>query len=115
LAIKNISGFSSLFFRCPLLSLLWVSAPAQAQTVLTGTVRNAAGQPLEGILLEAETKAQPPATAFVISATDGRFALTLAATPASDSVYLHARALGYAEQLLRLPNQSKNKLSPESP
>ena len=90
-----------------LLVLLAVVLGAQAQTTFTGTVRNAAGQPLEGILLEAETKAQPPATAFVISAADGRFTLTLAATPASDSVYLHARALGYAELLRRLPNRSQ--------
>ena len=80
---------------------------AAAQTVLTGTVRSAAGQPLEGILLEAETKAQPPATAFVITAVDGSFKLTLATTPASDSVYLSARALGYAGQLLRLANRSQ--------
>ncbi|MET4076734.1 TonB-dependent receptor [Hymenobacter sp. UYCo722] len=80
---------------------------AAAQTTLTGTVRNAAGQPLEGILLEAETKAQPPATAFVISAADGSFRLTLDAKPASDSVYLHARALGYAAQLRRLSNHSQ--------
>ncbi len=83
--------------------LLFTLSTARAQTILTGTVRNAAGQPLEGILLEAETKTQPPATAFVISAADGTFKLTLAATPASDSLYLHARALGYAEQLRRLP------------
>ena len=80
---------------------------AAAQTVLSGTVRNAAGQPLEGILLEAETKVQPPATAFVISAADGSFRLTLDGKPASDSVYLHARALGYTAQLLRLPNRSQ--------
>ena len=91
-----------------LLILLATACPqAAAQTVLTGTVRNAAGQPLEGILLEAETKAQPPATAFVISSADGGFKLTLAATPASDSVYLYARALGYAAQLLRLVNRSQ--------
>ena len=78
-----------------------------AQIVLTGTVRNATGKPLEGILLEAETKTQPPATAFVISAANGSFKLTLEATPASDSVYLHARALGYAVQLLRLANRSQ--------
>ena len=90
-----------------MLMTLAVALGAQAQTTLTGTVRNAAGQPLEGILLEVETKAQPPATAFVISAVDGGFKLTLAATPASDSVYLHARALGYAEQLLRLANRSQ--------
>ncbi|SFQ79253.1 carboxypeptidase-like regulatory domain-containing protein [Hymenobacter arizonensis] len=78
-----------------------------AQTILTGTVRNAAGQPLEGILLEAETKTQPPATAFVVSAADGRFQLTLAATPASDSLLLSARAMGYAAQLQRLANRSQ--------
>ena len=81
--------------------------PAAAQTTLSGTVRDAAGQPLAGVLLEAETKAQPPATAFVISAADGSFRLMLAAAPASDSVYLHARALGYTEQLRRLPNRSQ--------
>ncbi|MCI1188950.1 Plug and carboxypeptidase regulatory-like domain-containing protein [Hymenobacter sp. DH14] len=86
---------------------LFGTRQANAQTTLTGTVRNAAGQPLEGILLEAETKAQPAATAFVISAADGSFKLTLAATPASDSVYRHARALGYAELLRRLPNRSQ--------
>ena len=89
------------------LKLALASPDAAAQVILTGTVRNAAGQLLEGILLEAETKAQPPATAFVISAADGSFRLMLAATPASDSVYLHARALGYAEQQLRLPNRSQ--------
>lgn len=81
--------------------------PAAAQTTLSGTVRDAAGQPLAGVLLEAETKTQPPATAFVISAADGSFRLMLAAAPASDSVYLHARALGYTEQLRRLPNRSQ--------
>ncbi|MGI4762244.1 MAG: hypothetical protein ACRYF0_16160 [Janthinobacterium lividum] len=70
-------------------------------------MRDAAGQPLEGILLEAETKTQPPASAFVISGADGSFKLTLAATPASDSLRLSARALGYAEQLLRLANHSQ--------
>ena len=91
-----------------LLVLLATTCPtAAAQTILTGTVRNAAGQPLEGILLEAETKVQPPAMAFVISAPDGSFKLTLDATPAGDSVYLHARALGYAAQLLRLANRSQ--------
>ena len=89
---------------------LALTAPriAVAQTTLGGTVRNAAGQPLAGVLLEAETKAQPQATAFVVSAADGSFRLTLAAAPASDSVYLHARALGYTEQLRRLPNRSQS-------
>jgi hypothetical protein len=91
----------------PALLLALAGPKAAAQTVLTGTVRNVAGQPLEGILLEAETKAQPPATAFVISAADGSFKIALAATPASYSVYLHARALGYAEQLRRLANRSQ--------
>jgi uncharacterized Zn-binding protein involved in type VI secretion len=91
----------------PLVLLATACPTAAAQAILTGTVRNAAGQPLEGILLEAETKAQPPATAFIISAADGSFKLTLDATPASDSVYLHARALGYAAQLLRLANRSQ--------
>ena len=90
-----------------LAGLALAGTKAAAQTVLTGTVRNAAGQALEGILLEAETKAQPPASAFVISAADGSFKLTLATTPASDSVYLNARALGYAAQLLRLANRSQ--------
>ncbi len=93
---------------CLFITLLCSSAQRLlGQTTLTGTVRGPTGQPLEGVLLEAETKAQPPATAFVISAADGSFRLALAATPASDSVYLHARALGYAEQLLRLPNRSQ--------
>lgn len=87
--------------------MLFQAGTSHAQTVLTGTVRNAAGQPLEGILLEAETKTQPPATAFVISGADGRFTLTVAATPASDSLRLSARALGYAEQLVRLANRSQ--------
>ena len=87
--------------------LAFFNGRSVAQTFLTGTVRDAAGQPLEGILLEAETKTQPPATAFVLSAADGSFKLTIATTPASDSVYLHARALGYAEQLRRLPNRSQ--------
>jgi hypothetical protein len=78
-----------------------------AQTILTGTVRDPAGKPLEGILLEAETKTQPPASAFVISSADGSFKLTLAATLASDSLRLAARALGYAEQLVRLANRSQ--------
>ena len=97
----------TLFRLATVLLLLLRSGPVYAQTILTGTVRNAAGQPLEGILLEAETKTQPPATAFVISAADGSFKLTLAATPASDSLRLSARALGYAEQLLRLRNRSQ--------
>ncbi len=80
---------------------------ARAQTILTGTARNAAGQPLEGILIEAETKTQPPASAFVISGADGSFRLTLPPTPASDSLRLSARALGYAEQLVRLANRSQ--------
>ena len=84
-----------------------LNAPLRAQTILSGRALGPNSQPLEGILLEAETKTQPPATAFVISAADGSFKLTLAATPASDSVYLHARALGYAELLLRLPNRSQ--------
>ncbi|WP_177189802.1 carboxypeptidase-like regulatory domain-containing protein [Hymenobacter actinosclerus] len=78
-----------------------------AQTILSGTVRDVAGQPLAGVLLEAETKAQPPSTAFVVSATDGSFTLKLAATPVSDSMYLHARALGYAAQRLGLVNRSQ--------
>lgn len=91
-----------------LLVLLVAACPnATAQATLTGTVRNAAGQPLQGVLLEAETKTQPPATAFVISAADGSFKLSLPATPASDSVYLNARTLGYAARLLRLPNRSQ--------
>ena len=91
-----------------LLALLAAACPnATAQTTLTGTVRNAAGQPLQGVLLEAETKTQPPATAFVISAADGGFKLTLANTPASDTLLLSARTLGYAAQLLRLPNRSQ--------
>jgi hypothetical protein len=81
--------------------------PALAQTILTGTVRDPVGKPLEGVLLEAETITQPPATAFVISGADGSFKLPLAATPASDSLRLSARALGYAEQLLRLDNRSQ--------
>jgi len=70
-------------------------------------VRDPAGKPLEGILLEAETKTQPPASAFVISGADGSFKLTLAASPASDSLRLSARALGYAEQLVQLANRSQ--------
>ncbi|MFD2786784.1 TonB-dependent receptor [Hymenobacter rubripertinctus] len=84
------------------------SSTSYAQTILTGTVRNAAGQPLQGILMEAETRAQPPASDFVISGADGRFTLTLPPTPASDSLRLSARALGYAEQLLQLANRSQN-------
>jgi hypothetical protein len=80
---------------------------ALAQTTLTGTVQGPNGQPLEGILLEAETKAQPPATAFGISGADGRFQLTLAATPVSDSLRVTARAMGYAVQRLRLANRSQ--------
>ena len=95
-----------IFFILVILLIL-TSFPILAQITLTGTVRDTAGQPIEGILLEAETKTQPPVTAFVISAADGRFKLTLATKPANDSVYLHARALGYAEQLLRLPNKSQ--------
>lgn len=90
---------------CWLLLIPWLAA--HAQTTLTGTVRDAKNQPLPGILLEVETKAQPPATAFVISAADGSFTLTLPATPASDSLRLSARALGYAAQLLRLANRSQ--------
>lgn len=89
------------------LAALCTVFPAHAQTILTGTVRDPAGKPLEGILLEAETKTQPPASAFVISGADGGFKLTLAATPASDSLRLSARALGYAEQLVRLANRSQ--------
>lgn len=70
-------------------------------------MRTAAGQLLEGILLEAETKTQPPASAFVVSGADGGFKLTLPPTPASDSLRLSARALGYAEQLVRLANRSQ--------
>ncbi|WP_375416623.1 hypothetical protein [uncultured Hymenobacter sp.] len=87
--------------------LLSLSQRLLAQTILTGTVRDAAGKPLEGILLEAETKAQPPATAFVISGADGSFTLSLPPTPASDSLQLSARALGYAAQLLRLANRTQ--------
>ena len=89
------------------LPALFAALPALAQTTLTGTVRDAAGKPLEGILLEAETTAQPPATAFVISGADGRFTLSLPATPAADSVLLSARALGYAAQFVRLVNRSQ--------
>ncbi|AMJ64830.1 hypothetical protein [Hymenobacter sp. PAMC 26628] len=70
-------------------------------------MRNPAGQPLEGIIVEAETKTQPPASAFVISGPDGRFTLTLPTAPASDSLLLAARALGYAVQLRRLANRSQ--------
>ncbi|MGI4875499.1 MAG: carboxypeptidase-like regulatory domain-containing protein [Janthinobacterium lividum] len=80
---------------------------AHAQTTLTGTVRDAAGHPLEGVLLEAETKTQQPASAFVISGADGGFVLKLPATPASDSLRLSARSLGYAEQLVQLANRSQ--------
>ncbi len=80
---------------------------ANAQAILTGTVRDPAGKPLDGILLEAETKTQPPTTAFVISGADGSFKLTIPATPASDSLRLSARALGYAEQLVQLVNRSQ--------
>ena len=90
-----------------LLLLAFRTCSANAQTILTGTVRDAAGKPLEGILLEAETKTQPPASAFVISGADGSFKLTIPATPASDSLRLSARSLGYAEQLVRLANRSQ--------
>jgi hypothetical protein len=88
-------------------TLLVLVLPALAQTILSGTVRDAQNQLLPGILLEVETKTQPPAIAFVISAADGSFQLTLPATPASDSLRLSARALGYAEQLVRLANRSQ--------
>ena len=90
-----------------ILLLFVYNTKAHAQTILTGTARNAAGQPLEGILIEVETKTQPPASAFVISGADGGFKLTLPPTPASDSLRLSARALGYAEQLVRLANRSQ--------
>lgn len=91
-----------------MLCVLWSSLKVQAQTILTGTVRTSAGQPLGGIVLEAETKAQPPATAFVITGPDGKFSITLAAVPASDSLRLSARALGYSTQLLRLANHTQS-------
>jgi hypothetical protein len=97
--LRNVAIFA--------LTVLYKVSSSHAQTILTGTVRDPAGKPLEGILLEAETKAQPPSTAFVISGADGGFKLTLAATPASDSLRLMARALGYAEQLVRLANRSQ--------
>ena len=78
-----------------------------AQTIITGSVRSSDNKPLEGVLLEVETKTQPPATAFIISGADGSFKLTIPATPASDSLRLMARALGYAEQLVRLTNRSQ--------
>jgi len=87
--------------------LLGLHYHAYAQTILIGTARDTAGKPLTGILLEAETKTQPPASAFIISGTDGSFRLTLPAMPTSDSLRLSARALGYAEQVLRLPNRSQ--------
>ena len=96
----------NIIFFCIFLSLLCTTF-IHAQTILTGTARNAAGQPLEGILIEVETKTQPPASAFVISGADGGFKLTLPPTPASDSLRLSARALGYAEQLVRLANRSQ--------
>ena len=106
--VRTLKALRVWLFIPGLVAGLALAGPrAAAQTILTGTVRNAAGQPLEGILLEAETKAQPPATAFVISAADGSFKLTLDAKPASDSVYLSARALGYAAQRLRLANRSQ--------
>ncbi|GAB3635802.1 hypothetical protein GCM10027422_13920 [Hymenobacter arcticus] len=78
-----------IFFNNTLFNIIlfctFFSQLCSAQTILTGTVRDPADQPLEGILLEAETKTQPPASAFVISGADGSFKLTLAATPASDS------------------------------
>ena len=92
---------------CVLIVTFFQASTTKAQTILTGTVRDPAGKPLEGILLEAETKTQPPASAFVISGADGGFTLTIAATPASDSLRLSARALGYAEQLVRLANRSQ--------
>ena len=104
-APKNTPGWL-LFF-----GLLWnialATPQATAQTVLSGTVRSAAGEPLGGVLLEAETKTQPPVTAFVISAADGSFVLKLAVPSATDSVYLHARALGYVAQRLGLANRSQ--------
>jgi hypothetical protein len=90
-----------------LLTLLFAANLSYAQTILTGIVRDARNQPLPGILLEVETKSQPPATAFVISATDGSFKLTLPSTTGSDSLRLSARALGYATQLVRLTNRSQ--------
>ncbi|MEJ7664578.1 MAG: hypothetical protein WKG07_36200 [Hymenobacter sp.] len=57
------------------------------KTILTGTARSAAGQRIEGILIEVETKAQPPASAFVISGADGSFkACPPTPAPASDSL-----------------------------
>jgi len=84
-----------------------ISIQSLAQTVITGNVRAGDNKLLEGVLLEIETKTQPPATAFVISGADGSFKLTIPATPASDSLRLSARALGYAEQLVRLANRSQ--------
>jgi hypothetical protein len=59
-----------------LLLIIFTAFSTHAQTILAGTVRDAVGKPLEGILLEAETKTQPPATAFVISGADGSCKLT---------------------------------------
>ncbi len=107
--MRDSKKYVGSLFLPGLLGGLAVAIPhlAAAQTILSGTVHNAAGQPLAGVLLEAETKTQPPATAFVISAADGSFRLTLPIAVAGDSVYLHARALGYAEQLRRLAGRSQ--------
>ncbi|WP_223650288.1 carboxypeptidase-like regulatory domain-containing protein [Hymenobacter psoromatis] len=104
---KNRNRFDFLPYLLLLLALASCET-THAQTILTGTARNAAGQPLEGILIEVETKTPPPASAFVISGADGGFTLTLPPTPASDSLRLSARALGYAEQLVRLANCSQS-------
>ena len=79
----------------------------KAQTTLTGTTRDAAGQPIEGVIVEAETNGQPPANAFVLTDAQGAFRLTLSAGEAADSLRLSARALGYATQLRRLLNRSQ--------
>ena len=81
---------------------------AFAQIILTGTVRDEAGKPVEGALVEVETTKVTSTPLLDITGADGRYTVRLPAlVAAGDSVRLSARALNYAEQVRFMRNQSQ--------
>jgi hypothetical protein len=86
-----------------LLATGWL--PATAQSTISGQVRTAQQEPIPGALVELQNAHDTQTSTVVTTDESGQF--TLRVEWPADSLVLSVRALGFTEQVRRLPNRSQ--------